>query len=466
MRIALGVVLVADALVIVAAVWFAWQMRVAFDIWSAELVITTWPTYQAGWWVTLLWLAILGAQGAYVSRTFGAGPEEFRVIGNASIIAGGVVGTLCYVLQLPLSRGFVVLAFALGTPLLLLERYLARKVLHSLRRHNHLTHRVIAVGEAAGIAEVVGVLERENYVGYRVVGASLSEVGAADGDLKVPILGPVDRLRELCDANEIDTVLVARGGFETSATLRRITWELEDSPIELIVVPSLTDVASPRIQMRPVAGLPLLHVEHPTAREAGGLPKRAFDVGGSMAILLLISPLLIVLGLIVKLQDRGPVFFKQARVGRHGETFHMIKFRSMVVDAEAKLAEISHLNESDGILFKVKSDPRITSIGRFLRKFSLDELPQLLNVLGGSMSLVGPRPPLATEVEQYGSDTHRRLAVRPGMTGLWQVSGRSELSWEESVRLDLYYVDNWSLMSDLVIIAKTVKAVVAGSGAY
>jgi exopolysaccharide biosynthesis polyprenyl glycosylphosphotransferase len=261
-------------------------------------------------------------------------------------------------------------------------------------------------------------------------------------------------------------VLVARGGYATSQELRRIAWDLEGSDIDLIVVPSLTDVAGPRIHMRPVAGLPLLHVEQPQAGEAGGLSKRLFDLVVSSCALVVLSPLLLVVAVVVKVHDGGPVFFRQARIGRRGEPFGMLKFRSMVVDAEHRLADIAHLNESDGVLFKVRDDPRITPFGRFIRRYSIDELPQLANVLRGQMSLVGPRPPLPAEVDRYADDVHRRLLVRPGLTGLWQVSGRSGLSWEESVRLDLYYVDNWSMLADLVIIAKTVRAVLGKHGAY
>ena len=218
--------------------------------------------------------------------------------------------------------------------------------------------------------------------------------------------------------------------------------------------------------MRPVAGLPLLHVEEPQADEAGGVAKRAFDVLLTLGALVVLSPLILAVALAVKVTDGGPVFFSQLRVGRNGSQFRMLKFRSMAPDAEERLADYAHLNEAQGVLFKVRQDPRVTRVGAFLRRYSLDELPQLLNVLKGEMSLVGPRPPLPAEVSRYENHTRRRLLVRPGMTGLWQVSGRSELSWNDSVRLDLYYVDNWSMVTDLGIMAKTVRAVLAGRGAY
>ena len=280
------------------------------------------------------------------------------------------------------------------------------------------------------------------------------------------MLGTVFDTRRMCNEVGADTVLVARGGYDSSHEMRRIAWDLEGSGIDLIVVPSVTDVAGPRIHMRPVAGLPLLHMEQPQAGEAGGLSKRAFDVVLTAFGLLLLSPLLLVIAAVVKLQDGGPVFFRQSRVGRDGDAFGMFKFRSMVVDAEQQLSELKGANEMDSVLFKMKDDPRITKVGKFLRRYSVDELPQLFNVLRGEMSLVGPRPPLPSEVSQYHDDVHRRLLVRPGLTGLWQVSGRSGLSWDEAVRLDLYYVDNWSMTSDLVILFKTVQAVLGKAGAY
>jgi exopolysaccharide biosynthesis polyprenyl glycosylphosphotransferase len=215
-----------------------------------------------------------------------------------------------------------------------------------------------------------------------------------------------------------------------------------------------------------VGGVPLVYVDRPRSREASRWAKRTFDLVVATCLLVALSPLLLAVALLIRLQDAGPVLYRQRRVGADGAEFDMIKFRSMVVDAEARLAEIAHANEHDGVLFKIREDPRVTRVGRFIRKFSIDELPQLLNVLRGEMSLVGPRPPLINEYVRYEQDTHRRLLVRPGMTGLWQVSGRADLPWSEAVRLDLYYVDNWSMVIDLVIMLKTVKAVLASRGAY
>ncbi|MDQ0743122.1 exopolysaccharide biosynthesis polyprenyl glycosylphosphotransferase [Clavibacter sp. B3I6] len=217
-----------------------------------------------------------------------------------------------------------------------------------------------------------------------------------------------------------------------------------------------------------MAGLPLIHVETPRYEGTKLFAKRAFDIVASSLLLLVASPVLLAISMTIRLSTPGPVLFRQERVGINGRPFQMLKFRTMVTDAEALLLALQDQNRDAGnsVLFKMKDDPRVTPVGRFLRRYSLDELMQLVNVLNGSMSLVGPRPPLAREVETYETKVHRRFLVKPGITGLWQVSGRSNLSWEDSVRLDLYYVENWSIVGDLVILWKTARAVVAREGAY
>jgi len=263
-----------------------------------------------------------------------------------------------------------------------------------------------------------------------------------------------------------DTVAITSSRGMTSSVLKRLGWELEGAGVDLVVAPGLMDVAGPRIHVRPVAGLPLLHVEQPEFSGPVRLVKYAFDRFVAFVALLALSPLLLVIAAAIKVTSPGPVVFRQTRVGSHGDGFTVYKFRSMVVDAEAELTAVTVRNDSDGVLFKMREDPRVTRVGRGLRRWSLDELPQFFNVLCGQMSLVGPRPALPSEVEQYGLDAARRLLVKPGITGLWQVSGRSDLSWEDSVRLDLYYVENWSFTGDLEILWKTLSAVLSSRGAY
>jgi exopolysaccharide biosynthesis polyprenyl glycosylphosphotransferase len=267
-------------------------------------------------------------------------------------------------------------------------------------------------------------------------------------------------------AEQADLVVFTEGAFPSAVDFRRIAWDLEGHHVQMAVVPSLSDISSGRIAMRPVGGLPLVHVEQPQSLGASRGLKRVFDFLGGSVLLLLAAPVMLVFAVAIKLQDGGPVLFRQTRVGRDGELFECLKFRSMVVDAEARLSGVTHLNENDGVLFKVQRDPRITRVGRIIRRYSIDELPQLVNVINGDMSLVGPRPALPSEVRRYAPDVQRRLHVRPGMTGLWQVSGRSDLSWDDTVRLDLYYVDNWSIVQDLSIMARTLHAVARSRGAY
>jgi exopolysaccharide biosynthesis polyprenyl glycosylphosphotransferase len=268
------------------------------------------------------------------------------------------------------------------------------------------------------------------------------------------------------DQYDVEVVAVAADPELAGHSLRKLSWALEQRGVELIVSPGIVEVAGPRISIRPVAGLSLLHLERPSVSGGPHVLKSIFDRVVGCLLLFAVSPILLVTAILVKLTSRGPVLFRQTRVGRGGEQFEMLKFRTMVVDAEERKADLHALNEGNKVLFKLRDDPRVTRIGRYLRRFSIDELPQLVNVLRGDMSLVGPRPPLPAEVAQYAIDDARRMLVKPGLTGLWQVSGRSDLTWEESMRLDLRYADNWSIALDLLILWKTARAVLGSDGAY
>jgi exopolysaccharide biosynthesis polyprenyl glycosylphosphotransferase len=314
-------------------------------------------------------------------------------------------------------------------------------------------------------------LRRERYHGYGVVGACLpsraSATKAASGDGVPPVYGTFDDVASAVRKAEADSVLVLSCPELDGVRLRRLAWQLENDDIDLIVASTLVDVAGARTTIRPVDGLPLLHVEHPELRGMRRVVKAVFDRVSALLGLIAISPILLVIAALIRFgPGGGPAVFRQVRIGRDGREFRIFKFRTMYLDAEQRLAELTDLNEHDGALFKIRNDPRVTPVGRWLRRFSLDELPQLINVVLGDMSLVGPRPPLPAEVAKYPADMRRRLVVKPGMTGLWQVSGRSDLSWEESIRLDLRYVENWSLTMDLVILLRTLTAVLRISGAY
>jgi exopolysaccharide biosynthesis polyprenyl glycosylphosphotransferase len=463
-------VLGADVLTITLTIFLGSLARAQWNVFGEELD-TTWTLHLAvthGPWMGLVWLLWLGARGGYSRKLFAAGGEEFNRVFVASLLTAGTVAMICYLSQYELSRGFVTMTFVIGTPLLLVERFAARKTLHRLRTRGAIQNRVVVVGDADATAQIIDILRRERCAGYTVVAACPPAgfaVSSSSSESPVPVLGGQQDVREVALSTNADTVLVAGGHFADASDVRKIAWSLEGTDVDLIVVPSLTDIAGPRVHVRPVAGLPLLHIEPPQADEAVRWGKRAFDVIASLMLLVAGLPVWFAVMVAIKLGDGGPVFFRQRRVGLHGDQFDCLKFRSMSCDAEDTRTLLLHLNESDGPLFKIREDPRITQVGRFIRRYSLDELPQLINVLRGQMSLVGPRPPLPCEVDQYGEAVGRRLLVRPGMTGLWQVSGRSSLSWDDAVRLDLYYVDNWSLFQDVVILLKTTRAVLSSQGA-
>lgn len=415
----------------------------------------------------LAWVGSLTLARTYEPRLLGVGADEFRRVVNTGAIVTACVAVAAYATKTDVARGYVVLALPLATAGTVVGRHLLRKRLHRMRRHGHCMHRAIAVGPALAVADLVRQLRREPYHGVAVVGACLpqQELPSADVD-GVPVMGGFDDVPLVADSAHADTVTVLASAEMHGSALRRLAWQLERSKTDLVVSPGLLDVAGPRTTIRPIAGLPLLHIEHPELAGGRRLLKSVFDSLSSAAALLFLAPLLLTIGIAVRTTTPGPALFRQTRVGRDGEVFTLYKFRTMSVDAEGRKCELASQNDHDGLLFKMRADPRVTPLGRWLRRYSLDELPQLVNVFSGQMSMVGPRPPLAEEVAHYGDDVRRRLVVKPGLTGLWQISGRSDLSWEESVRLDLRYVENWSLTMDVVILWKTLSAVVRASGAY
>ena len=415
--------------------------------------------------VAVSWLVTLRVFGADQLRHLRAGATEYKRVVMASASLAGAIGIACYLLKQDFPRGLYVLLFTIGTTGLVLTRLARRRAMAAIHRRGALMSPVVVVGESGHVDEIAKVLSRESWLGYNVVGAITKDRSELT-PRGIPVLGCLPDTAQVISEYGVSTVIFAEGSFASPADFRRMAWQLEEQDIQMIVVPTITDISAQRLTVRPVAGLPLVDVDRPQAIAAARWIKRTFDVVGSTMLLALAAPLLALVALAIKLEDGGPILFRQPRIGRKGRTFECLKFRSMVLDAEARLAELVSKNEGSGPLFKMTHDPRITRVGRFIRRFSLDELPQLWNALRGDMSLVGPRPALPTEVAQYDSDTRRRLDVRPGLTGLWQVSGRSNLSWDDTVRLDLYYVDNWSMIQDLMILARTAKAVVGSAGAY
>jgi exopolysaccharide biosynthesis polyprenyl glycosylphosphotransferase len=414
----------------------------------------------------VLWVIALSLFGGYEARFIGSGSDEFRKVLNAgwSLIAGLALGS--YAANHELSRVYLAISMPAIIGLDLLVRYLRRKRLHRLRAQGLFMSSVVAVGYPAAVANLINELRRDHYHGLQVVAACLAGGSTATEVAGIPVVGQLDDTADVVRRCGADTVAVLSCPEMDGVKLRRLAWELEKTGTDLCVAPALLDVAGPRTTVRPTAGLTLLHVDHPQLSGPRQVLKDLIDRCVAAVALLLLSPLMLAIAVSIRLSDRGPALFRQTRVGKDGATFSMYKFRTMVVDAEQRLAGLRELNEFDGVLFKMRRDPRITKIGARLRKWSLDELPQLFNVLLGDMSLVGPRPPLPDEAARYADHVRRRLVVKPGLTGLWQVSGRSDLSWDESVRLDLRYVENWSLALDLQILWKTIAVALRGSGAY
>ncbi|PRX46176.1 exopolysaccharide biosynthesis polyprenyl glycosylphosphotransferase [Prauserella shujinwangii] len=412
-------------------------------------------------------LVALLASRAWDIRVLAEPTDEFRRLGRALLAAAVVVafgGLLAGALEVQPWVFYVVPAVAL---VLFPERYLLRRLLHRARARGECLLPVMAAGHPSTVADLVERTRVASHVGWRVE-AVCTPAGSGDhGEVSgVPVIGRLDDLAEHVRRGGYRIVAVTPDQYWTPSRLQRLAWDLESTGAELVVAPVLMEVAGPRLNVSGVLGMPLLRVTAPSFSGGKRHVKEIVDRIGAALLLLLAAPLMVLIATAIRVGDGGPVIYRQRRVGRDGDTFTMYKFRTMVVGADRVRDALRGGNEGAGPLFKMRSDPRVTRVGALLRRYSLDELPQLFNVVSGRMSLVGPRPPLPEETAQYAPEVHRRLLVKPGLTGLWQVSGRSELSWEESVRLDLRYVEDWSLALDVAILWKTVRAVLYGRGAY
>jgi exopolysaccharide biosynthesis polyprenyl glycosylphosphotransferase len=414
----------------------------------------------------LIWVLCVALNRAYEPRFLYVGTEEFRRVAQAAFAVAVAGALVSYAMKLELSRGYLLTVVTVVFTFTVAFRLMLRSLLR-MRRISGAgwMRRVVVAGHDDAVRDVVSELRRSRSHGHEVVGICLMDRHAS-APYDVPVTVGADRIAEAATNARADTVVVLPCHHLAPADLRRLGWELERAETQMLVAPGLLDVAHRRATVAPVGALALLHVDHAELYGLRRIVKEAFDRTAAAVALLVLLPVLACLTLAVRFDSRGPAIFRQERVGRDDRRFMLLKFRTMVVDAEARRQEVEHQNEGAGLLFKIRDDPRVTRLGRFLRRYSLDELPQLVNVLLGHMSLVGPRPPLPSEVDGYAGDVRRRLAVKPGITGLWQVSGRSDLSWDESVRLDLRYVENWSLALDVSILWRTLRAVLATDGAY
>jgi exopolysaccharide biosynthesis polyprenyl glycosylphosphotransferase len=462
-----------DAAVIITSVGIAQFARFGPDPapLRSEVLVYSYTAVSAV--LILAWFSVLVLCRSREPRVVvSTGVEEFRRVVRASIGLFGTVAIISFLLKLEVARGYLAVALPLGLGSLLFTRWLWRRWLAKKRSEGRFISTVLVVGSHSSAAAMAQEFERVQAAGYRVAGVCVPGWGTGrGGSVKVdghavPVLGDETAVIDVLQATDADMVAVSNTEYLGADGIRGLARQLEAVDVDLVVAPGVLDVAGPRLQIHPVAGLPLLHVDKPQYRGATKARKQALDVIGAAVALFVLWPLFIVVAVLIKLDSHGPVFYRAERIGLKGEPFAMLKFRSMVVGAENRRIAFIGQNEGAGPLFKLRHDPRVTPVGRWLRRLSIDELPQLINVVLGQMSLVGPRPPLRSEVATYSGEVHRRLLVRPGITGLWQVSGRSDLSWEDSVRLDLYYVDNWSLIQDLTIMWRTMGTVLRGRGAY
>jgi exopolysaccharide biosynthesis polyprenyl glycosylphosphotransferase len=408
----------------------------------------------------VLWIGAMLLGGSYDRRYLAAGPEQYRRVGNASIWVLALIAFASYVLRANFSRGLVLVTIPVAALLTLFGRWAARKALRGRFGSGLAIHRLVAVGSRKGAELLQSYIARNAHTGFAVAGIVTTEAVAAGAPIDVDEI--VDEVRRL----DADTIAFVGTTHSSGEELRRMSWALQGSGIRLLVVPDLADIAGPRIVMHPVDGLPLLEICEPELSGAARAVKSVFDRCASLVLIVVLSPLLAAIAIAIKLNDRGPVFYRQRRIGKEGRAFRIWKFRSMRVGASPVLQRVETPVGGSQVLMKHPSDDRITSVGRFLRRYSLDELPQLFNVLIGTMSLVGPRPLVPDEVDSFGHGSFARLLVTPGMTGLWQVRGRSGLPWDQRIHLDLYYVENWSIWLDISLLWSTLRALAHPDGAY
>ena len=458
-----------DVAVVVLTVVIAQRLRFGehggrLDYWDIDYTVVSFG-------VIAVWLAALAIAGTRSPRVIGAGPEEYRRVWTATVSAFGGIAIFSMLLKLDLARGYLAIALPLGLVTLIVSRWVWRGRVSKRRQQGDFLTTVLAVGDVRSVRSLARELARHPSYGLQITGGCVP--GGIEGTtIDVPgadpitVYGDESDIAEAIAGSGVDTVALTATEHLGADGIRDLSWTLEKLDVDLVVAPGVCGMANPRVVMRPVAGLPLIHLEKPRYNGAKRFEKRAFDVVFSVCVLIWTAPLMLAAAIAIKVNSPGPVFYRSERVGIDGKPFSMIKFRTMIDGADQRIADLADLNESDGALFKIRNDPRVTTVGRLLRKYSVDELPQFINVLRHEMSVVGPRPPLANEVACYAPQMRRRLLVLPGVTGLWQVSGRSDLSWEESMRLDLSYVENWSMIGDALIVMKTIRPVVQGRGAY
>ena len=449
-----------DGILIVIAILIGLLLSSRETAWAIDPLLAIYGTPVV---IAVLWWGLLALRGSYDQRIIGIGTEEIRRAVSATMYAFAVVAGVSYLIRADISRAYAFVSLPLGLALVVAGRFGWRSWLYRQRAANHLMHRTIVVGSGPAAEELSTRMQQDAFAGYLVTDhLPVPEFPASDGDSFTQWL---DHLGGLLDSTNAEAVAIAPSQSLTGDGVRQLAWYLEGRPVDLLIAPAMMESGGTRLSVRPAAGLPLLHLDEASLTRPQRFAKRTLDLVGAAVLVALLSPVLLAIAAWVGFTSKGPVIFRQIRIGRAGEPFTMLKFRTMVHGADAQRESLRDEHEIDDPMFKLSNDPRITRPGRFLRRWSLDELPQLFNVVGGSMSLVGPRPHPIDDVNRYEAAAYRRLALKPGMTGLWQVEGRSDLNWQEALQLDLYYVETWSLAGDVVLLARTARAVVQGRGA-
>lgn len=459
-----------DALAIAIASYMAYLVRFPE---GGRLIISNEIAPDYLWISAILsvtWFAVLGFGRTRDHRLLGVGNTEFTRVFEVSWHLFAALAVVAYLAKAELGRGYLGIAAPIGIALLLTGRLIWRRQLHRRRERGLDQAPVLVVGPRHKAARLVSEFKRNPRAGYEVVGVCVpsGEFRAGETVSDVPILGTRSDAAEVARRINASAVAVTGSDAMTSEAVKQLGWDLEGSGIDLALTLSLADVAGPRVLVQPANGLPLVYVDEPRFSGSKYVLKNVFDIAVTAILVVVLSPLLALIAALVKLTDRGPVLYSQERIGKDGKPFEILKFRSMVVNAHDQLEDVlaSEGVSAVGVFYKPKNDPRVTRLGRVLRRYSLDELPQLFNVLRGEMSLVGPRPQIAAEVATYDRAAHRRLLVKPGLTGLWQISGRSNLDPAIAMRLDVSYVENWTMFGDILILARTAKAMFGADGAY
>ena len=409
--------------------------------------------------IGLIWLAMLVLRGSYDDRIIGLGTEEIRRVLTATVWTFAIVAGTSFLVRADISRAYAFVSLPVGAVAIAAIRFAWRNWLYRARADGRFVLMTLVIGAPEASAQLADKLTQDSYTGYTV--ARSLELPA--NEAAVPSW--LDGVDQAIAETGAQALAVVASDSTPDDVVRQLAWRLEGRNIDLLIAPAILDVAGPRLSVRPASGLPLLHLDEVALSKSQRFAKRVFDLAGSILLIILLSPVLLACAIAVRVTSSGPVIFKQRRIGRGGIEFTMLKFRTMVANADAMKDDLRTEHDLDDPMFKLAHDPRITSVGRILRRWSLDELPQLFNVVGGSMSLVGPRPHPLDDVKRYEAAAFRRLALKPGMTGLWQVEGRSDLPWADALQLDLYYVERWTLAGDVVLMMRTIRAVLQGRGA-